>query len=150
MKVKAASQKVNLCQITKLCSLWFSVFASLTMLRITTVYGIPRCHKRNVWLSGNSHGHTHTHSRYPLNRKCIAQVWGSTFSQRKEGGREHRLPRHSQKPARSRSCWLGKEGLGTSVHGSVWTVHCFVCSHRAICPFTCPVFITRFNFSKND
>ena len=37
MKVKAASQKVNLCQITKLCSLWFSVFASLTMLRITTV-----------------------------------------------------------------------------------------------------------------
>ena len=48
MKVKAASQKVNLCQITKLCSLWFSVFASLTMLRITTVYGIPTSHKRNV------------------------------------------------------------------------------------------------------
>lgn len=120
MKVKAASQKVNLCQITKLCSLWFSVFASLTMLRITTVYGIPTSHKRNVWLSGSSHGHTH--SRYPLNRKYIAQVWGSIFSQRKEGGREHRLQRRSQKPARSQSYWLGKEGLGTSVHGSLCTV----------------------------
>ena len=94
-----------------------------------------------------AHMVTYTHSRYPLNRKYIAQVWGSIFSQRKEGGREHRLQRRSQKPARSQSYWLGKEGLGTSVHGSLCTVSS-VATEQYV-PFTCQVFITRFNFSKN-
>ena len=51
MKVKAASQKVNLGPTVK--PLWFSVFATLTMLMIT-IKG------RNVWLISTSHGHTHT------------------------------------------------------------------------------------------
>ena len=115
MKVKAASQKVNLGPTAKLCSLWFSVFATLDML-IITIKG------RNVWHISTCHGHTYC--RYLLNRRCIAQVWGSTFSQKREGEREPSLQIRSQKPARRLSCWLGREGLETSVHGSssLWTV----------------------------
>ena len=51
MKVKAASQKVNLGPTAKLCSLWFSVFATLNMLMISTVYSYQKPIKgRNVWL----------------------------------------------------------------------------------------------------